>query len=72
LHGREAIQEFYGDDPKESPDYGRVINKRNFDRLAAFMGSGTVADGAKMTLPTGSSKRQTRVMRASTTVPSTR
>ena len=45
FHGREAIQEFYGDDPKESPDYSRVINKRNFDRLAAFMGSGTVAAG---------------------------
>ena len=29
----EAIRDFYGDDPKQSPDYGRVINRRNFDRL---------------------------------------
>ena len=26
-HLKEAIHEFYGDDPKESPDYGRVINR---------------------------------------------
>jgi acyl-CoA reductase-like NAD-dependent aldehyde dehydrogenase len=46
-HLKEAIHDFYGDDPKQSPDYGRVINKRNFDRLAAFMGSGTIAAGGE-------------------------
>ena len=24
----ETIREFYGDDPKHSPDYGRIINRR--------------------------------------------
>jgi aldehyde dehydrogenase (NAD+) len=43
----EAIHEFYGDDPKQSPDYGRVINQRNFDRLAAFLDNGTVAVGGE-------------------------
>lgn len=28
----EAIREFYGEDPKQSPDYGRVINDRNLMR----------------------------------------
>lgn len=41
----EAIREFYGDDAKQSPDYGRVINHKNFDRLVAFMGSGKIVAG---------------------------
>jgi aldehyde dehydrogenase (NAD+) len=46
---KQAIEDFYGDDPKQSPDYGRVINRRNFDRLAAFLSSenGTVAAGGQ-------------------------
>ena len=46
---KQAIHDFYGDDPKNSPDYGRVINRRNFDRLAAFLTSdnGTVAAGGR-------------------------
>ena len=43
----ETIREFYGDDPIHSPDYGRIINRRNFDRLAALLGSGTVAHGGR-------------------------
>ena len=43
----EAIREFYGDDPKQSPDYGRVINDRSFERLAGFLTSGTVAVGGQ-------------------------
>jgi aldehyde dehydrogenase (NAD+) len=45
----EAITEFYGENPQESPDYGRVINERNFDRLAAFISSdnGTLAAGGE-------------------------
>ena len=46
-HLVEAIHEFYGDDPQKSPDYGRVINRRNFDRLAGLMGSGKIAAGGK-------------------------
>jgi aldehyde dehydrogenase (NAD+) len=28
-----TIGRFYGSDPKESPDYGRIVNERHFDRL---------------------------------------
>jgi acyl-CoA reductase-like NAD-dependent aldehyde dehydrogenase len=42
-----TIREFYGDDPQQSPDYGRIINRRNFDRLAALLGSGRVAAGGR-------------------------
>ncbi len=40
-----AVTAFYGDDPQQSPDYGRVINPRHFDRLVALLDSGTVAVG---------------------------
>ena len=43
----EAVREFYGDDPKQSPDYGRIINDKNFERIAGFLGSGTVAVGGQ-------------------------
>src|SRR5215813_7405453 len=46
-HLSEAIHEFYGDDPKVSPDYGRVINHRNFDRLVRLLASGNVAVGGQ-------------------------
>jgi aldehyde dehydrogenase (NAD+) len=42
-----TIREFYGDDPKLSPDYGRVINLRNFERLIGLLGSGKVAVGGQ-------------------------
>jgi aldehyde dehydrogenase (NAD+) len=44
---KKTLQEWYGGDPKESPDYGRIINRRNFDRLAGFLGSGTIAVGGE-------------------------
>jgi acyl-CoA reductase-like NAD-dependent aldehyde dehydrogenase len=44
---KNAITDFYGDDPKQSPDYGRVINRRNFDRLATFLDNGSVAAGGE-------------------------
>jgi aldehyde dehydrogenase (NAD+) len=44
---KDAIRDFYGEDPKQSPDYGRVINRRNFDRLAAFFDSGTIVAGGE-------------------------
>lgn len=32
-----AIREFYGEAPLESADYGRIVNKAHFDRLAAYI-----------------------------------
>jgi aldehyde dehydrogenase (NAD+) len=42
-----AIHKFYGDDPKLSPDYGRVINSRNFDRLVGLLSSGKAVIGGQ-------------------------
>lgn len=44
---QKAIREFYGDDPQQSPDYGRIINRKSFDRLAGLMTSGTVVAGGQ-------------------------
>lgn len=32
-----AIRQFYGDDPSGSPDYGRIINERHYDRLMGLL-----------------------------------
>ena len=37
---RRVIQEFYGDDPQTSPDYGRIVNRRHYDRLIPYAGTG--------------------------------
>lgn len=44
---RRAIHEFYGPDPQKSPDYGRIINLRHFDRLVGYLASGHIEDGGK-------------------------
>jgi aldehyde dehydrogenase (NAD+) len=42
-----SIRGFYGDEPKLSPDYGRVINSRNFDRLVGLLCSGKAVVGGQ-------------------------
>jgi aldehyde dehydrogenase (NAD+) len=34
---KSALTDFYGDDPRNSPDYGRIISRRHFDRLVSLM-----------------------------------
>ncbi|MGO2746508.1 aldehyde dehydrogenase family protein [Microbacterium sp.] len=46
-HVKEAIREFYGEDPQTSPDFGRVINERTFDRLAGYLTNGTIVAGGQ-------------------------
>lgn len=46
-HLAETIRKFYGDEPKLSPDYGRVINGRNFDRLVGLLSSGKAIVGGQ-------------------------
>ncbi len=36
----DAIADFYGDDPATSPDYGRIVSTRHFDRLAGLIDAG--------------------------------
>ncbi|MGW2963986.1 aldehyde dehydrogenase family protein [Streptomyces sp. NPDC001220] len=40
-----AVQALYGTEPKESGEYGRIVNERHFDRLSGLLGSGRVALG---------------------------
>jgi acyl-CoA reductase-like NAD-dependent aldehyde dehydrogenase len=42
-----AITEFYGDDPAQSPDYGRLISTRHFDRLEPLLHSGRLVAGGE-------------------------
>ena len=46
-HLADAVREFYGDEPKLSPDYGRVINRKSFDRLVGLLSSGTAVVGGQ-------------------------
>lgn len=47
------VNEFYGADPAQSPDYGRVVNDAHFERLSRLLGQGTIIAG-------GQSDRATR------------
>ncbi|MFF4717349.1 aldehyde dehydrogenase family protein [Streptomyces eurythermus] len=40
-----AVEKLFGTDPACSPEYGRIVNERHFDRLSGLLGSGRVAVG---------------------------
>ena len=42
---KEATNEFYGSDPKTSPDYARIVSERHLTRLTGLLDDGTVALG---------------------------
>ncbi|XP_033102205.1 aldehyde dehydrogenase family 3 member A2-like isoform X2 [Anneissia japonica] len=44
---KDAVKEFYGENPKESKDYGRIVNDRHFKRLVKLLESGTVEMGGE-------------------------
>ena len=44
---KKYIREFYGENPQESSDYERIINKRYFDRITRFLNEGTIVSGGK-------------------------
>lgn len=39
------IRQNYGEDPSQSPDFGRIVSDRHFQRVSALLGSGTLALG---------------------------
>ncbi len=43
-----VIKEFYGDDPSKSPDYGRIINDRHFQRLSELLKDGKIVVGGEI------------------------
>ncbi|CDQ93852.1 unnamed protein product [Oncorhynchus mykiss] len=44
---RQTLLEFYGPDPKSSPDYGRIINQRHFNRLMTLLEGYTATVGGQ-------------------------
>ncbi|MEM8638591.1 MAG: aldehyde dehydrogenase [Cyanobacteria bacterium P01_G01_bin.54] len=43
----EAVEEFYGSDPAQSEDYGRIINDRHFKRLSGLIDPAKVVLGGQ-------------------------
>jgi aldehyde dehydrogenase (NAD+) len=43
----DTVNAFYGDNPINSPDFGRMINERHFDRVAALIDSAKVLIGGQ-------------------------
>ena len=44
---KQAIAEFYGPDPRQSPDFGRLVSTRQFDRVDALLKGATVLHGGE-------------------------
>jgi aldehyde dehydrogenase (NAD+) len=44
---KRALREFYGDAPQKSQDYGRIVNRKHFDRLIGYLGSGQILYGGQ-------------------------
>jgi aldehyde dehydrogenase (NAD+) len=44
---KNALREFYGDDPKQTPDYGRIVNERHHRRLAVLLKDGELVVGGQ-------------------------
>ncbi len=42
---KEMLVKFYGKDPKADPNYCRIVNDRNFDRLTKLLGDGEIVCG---------------------------
>lgn len=42
-----TIEKFFGTNPAESYDYGRIINTRQFDRLTGYLQNGTIVTGGQ-------------------------
>ncbi len=45
---KKAVLELYGDNPAVSPDYARIVNQRQLDRLKALLSSGNVVVGGQV------------------------
>ncbi|MGL4369305.1 MAG: aldehyde dehydrogenase [Spirochaetota bacterium] len=42
---KSELKNFFGDNPEESPDFGRIINDRQYGRLKALLSTGTAVLG---------------------------
>lgn len=46
-HLQRTIEKFFGANPAESYDYGRIINTKQFDRLTNYLQNGTIVTGGQ-------------------------
>lgn len=46
------IEQFYGQDPQQSPDFARIINDTHFNRLSSYLKDGLVRTGGVTDAPT--------------------
>ncbi len=46
-----TVREFYGDEPKRSPDFARIINERHVSRLTRLLDSGDTVIGGEVDAP---------------------
>ena len=44
---KKCVEEFYGNDPAQSPDYGRIISHRHFERLEPLLKDGEIVIGGQ-------------------------
>ena len=44
---KEAMVQFFGDEPRLSPDFGRIVNRRHFERLAGYLDQGEIVHGGQ-------------------------
>ncbi|MDA8410291.1 MAG: aldehyde dehydrogenase family protein [Treponema sp.] len=44
---RAVIVEFFGEEPKLSPNFGRIINRRHFDRISSYLSQGRIVAGGE-------------------------
>jgi aldehyde dehydrogenase (NAD+) len=44
---KKCVEEFYGNDPAQSPDYGRIISHRHFERLEPLLKDGKIVIGGQ-------------------------
>lgn len=44
---KKAIEQFYSTTPQQSPDFGRIVNERHFDRLVKLMADAEIVCGGQ-------------------------
>ncbi len=57
-HLVQAVRDFYGEEPQQSPDYGRIVNRASAERLAGLLGSGRAVVGGVSISTTSTSRRR--------------
>ena len=44
---KKNVRRFFGDDPRTSPDFARIVNHSHFDRLSAYLEDGRIVTGGE-------------------------